>query len=79
METFKVSKSKKYFREKDLFEKTKEMNISNYTRNLTRKNENFNKTKYKPDLTKLNTFLNKSNSTNKLLDFPKEKPYFRSK
>lgn len=76
IETFKVNKSKKYFREKDLFQKTKEINFSNYTRNLTRKHDNFNKTKHKIDISSLNTFLNKSNATmnNKIFTMPKEDP-----
>jgi hypothetical protein len=63
METFQLSKGKRYFREKDLFQSTKEINFSNSTRNLNKKHENFNKTKYIPDLTSLNNFLNRSNDT----------------
>lgn len=75
METFKVNKGKKYFRERDLFQKTKEINFSNFTRNLTRKHENFNKTKHKIDISSLNNFLNRSNqTTSKLFDFPKGDP-----
>lgn len=66
METFQVSKSKKYFREKDLFQNKNEINFSNYTKNQNRKHENFNRTKYLPDLSNLNNFLNRSsNSTHR--------------
>ena len=75
METFQVSKSKKYFREKDLFRNTKDINFCNNPRNFNRKHENFNKTKYSPDLTNLNSFLKTgSKSNNKKSHFPTENP-----
>jgi len=47
METFKIKK-KKYFKEKDLFQKTKDLNLSNNPRLNGNKFEEFNKTKYVP-------------------------------
>jgi hypothetical protein len=47
-ETFHISTEKRYFREKDLFSKTRDMNFCNNTRNFHRKYEEFNKTKYIP-------------------------------
>jgi len=47
-ETFHISTKKRYFREKDLFSKTRDMNFCNNPRNLHRKYEEFNKTKYIP-------------------------------
>ena len=48
METFKIKKKKGYFKESELFRKTKDLNISNNPRlNLT-KFEDFNKAKYIP-------------------------------
>lgn len=77
METFQVSKGKRYFREKDLFQSTKELNFSNSTRNMNKKHENFNRTKYIPDITTLNTFLNRSN--NSLKDKKKHNESFKEK
>jgi len=48
METFNVKTKKRYFKESELFRKTKDLNLSNNPRNLLNKFENFNKTKYVP-------------------------------
>jgi len=48
METFKVIKKKSYFKEKDLFYKTKDLNLANNPRINLNKFESFNKTKYFP-------------------------------
>jgi hypothetical protein len=50
MDTFNTTYGggKKYFRETDLFRKTRDINISNNPRNRNRKHENYNKTKFIP-------------------------------
>ena len=63
METFEVSQGKRYFREKDLFGRTKDINFCNNQRNYNRKNENFNKQKYIPDLTNINSILKSYSQT----------------
>lgn len=45
-ETFHTSSERRYFREKDLFSKTRDMNFCNNPRNHHRKHEEFNKKKY---------------------------------
>lgn len=62
MELFDVSDGKKYFREKDLFNNTKDINFCNNMRNYDRKHDNFNKTKYIPQMSNLATFLKTNNS-----------------
>lgn len=74
METFEVSDKKRYFREKDLFRMTKDINFCNNPRNFNRKHENFNKQKYIPDLTNINSIL-KSYSNN---HYKKTHNYFSS-
>lgn len=64
METFQVSDRKRYFREKDLFRMTKDLNFCNNPRNYNRKHENFNKEKYQPDLNNINLLLTNYNTTN---------------
>jgi hypothetical protein len=46
LETFNPCGKKKYFREKDLFRLTKDINLSNNPRNSFRKFDEFNRTKY---------------------------------
>jgi len=64
MECFEVSTGKKYFREKDLFRNTRDINFCNNPRNLNRKHENFNRTKFSPDKTNLNNFLKTASDIN---------------
>lgn len=64
METFKVSEGKKYFREKDLFRNTKDLNFCNNPRNNTRKHECFNKAKYSPDVNELKDFMKTNTNLN---------------
>jgi hypothetical protein len=63
METFEISKGKKYFTEKDLFRNTKDINFCNNRRNFNRKFDEFNRTKFTPDKTSLN-FLNTTSNFN---------------
>ncbi len=69
METFEISDRKRYFREKDLFRMTKDLNFCNNPRNYNRKHENFNKEKYVPDLTNINSILNNYTTTSKKFGF----------
>lgn len=57
LETFDISEGKRYFREKDLFRQTKDLNFCNNPRNFHRKYEKVNREKYFPDLTNLNSIL----------------------
>jgi hypothetical protein len=50
METFRIKKKKNYFKECELFKKTKDLNLSNNPRLNLNKFEDFNKTKYIPPL-----------------------------
>lgn len=61
METFHVTNKKKYFREKDLFRLTKDLNLCNNPRNNHRKFEEYNKQKYVP-VHKLNLWGQRSSS-----------------
>lgn len=73
METFQVSDGKKYFREKDLFQNTKDINFCNNPRSNNRKHENFNKIKYSPDMSSLKYFLKTSTNA----EFTSRKPLFK--
>ena len=64
METFEVSERKRYYREKDLFRMTNDINLCNNPRNFHRKHEIFNKQKYIPDLTNINGVLKNYNNSN---------------
>ena len=57
LETFEISEGKPYFREKDLFRNTKDLNFCNNPRNFNRKYEKLNRDKYLPDLTNINSIL----------------------
>ena len=75
LETFQISEGKKYFREKDLFRNTKDINFCNNPRNENRKHENFNKTKFSPDMSGIHNFLktaSNKNSTNRKTFFSKD-------
>lgn len=57
LETFEISEGKRYFREKDLFGQTKDLNFCNNPRNFHRKFEKINREKYLPDLSNINSIL----------------------
>lgn len=62
IETFHISKNKRYYRESDLIHMTTDINLNNNHRNNMRRSEDFNKTRYIPPYHSKQPFLPNSST-----------------